>query len=102
FLNHGLRKVSSTPQGFRHKTFRNYAMWLYGLNLGGWPISIGDIESGLTSIAKGWEDSEGTIHNNLKWSREHATRIDIDEAKVSNRGNHVELIRRQERYGNGY
>jgi len=100
FLNHGLRKVSSTPQGFRHITFRNYAMWLYGLNLGQWPITISEIESGLTSIATAWGDTEKMIQNNLKWASEHATAIEIDEVKLTDRGAHVELMKRQERYSN--
>lgn len=99
FLNHGLRMVSNAVQGTRHNTFRNYAMWLYGLNLGQWPISRSDIESNLTAIATSWGDTEKTIQNNLKWSNEHCTAVDIDEKKLSARGSHALLLQRQEKYG---
>lgn len=99
FLNHGLKRVSEAVQGHRHITFRNYALWLYGLNLGGWPIAKVEIESGLISIATGWGDNEKTIQNNLRWVEAHCMAVEIDEAKISSRGSHVELLRRQERYG---
>lgn len=98
FLNHALRKVSAAGEGQRHITFRNFALWLYGLNAGGWPIAKSEIESGLTSIAAAWGDNEATIKNNLSWPESHCTAIEIDEAKISGRGNHVSLLKRKERY----
>ena len=98
FLNHALRKVAAAGEGRKHITFRNYAMWLYGLNAGGWPISKADIESGLTAIATAWGDSEAMIKNNLGWPERNCTPIDIDEAKISPRGSHVDMLKRQERY----
>lgn len=99
FLNHALRRVSSAQEGSRHNTFRNYALWLYGLNLGGWPISKSDIENGLTSIAMAWGDNEKTIQNNLKWPESHCTAIAIDEERISKRGQYMDAIKRQEKYG---
>ena len=98
FLNHALKKVSTAGQGSKHKTFVNYAMWLYGLNAGGWPITKSEIESGLTSIAQAWEDDEKTIQNNLRWAERSAKAIEIDEAKLTPRGSHVTLAKMQERY----
>lgn len=98
YLNHALKRVSAAGQGSKHKTFVNYAMWLYGLNAGGWPITKSEIESGLTSIAQAWEDTEKTIKNNLGWAERNAKAIEIDEVKVSPRGSHVQLLKMQERY----
>lgn len=100
FLNHALRKVAGAGQGEKHTTFRNMAMWLYGLNLGGWPISKQDIESGLTSIATAWGDNEATIKNNLGWPERNCTAIKPEEVKITPRGQHVGTMKRQERYSN--
>lgn len=99
YLNHAFKRVSSASQGSKHKTFVNYAMWLYGLNAGGWPITKSEIESGLTSIAQAWEDDDKTIRNNLGWAERNAKAISIDEEKVSNIGIHAEFIQKQERWG---
>lgn len=98
FLNHGLKKISQAGQGSKHKTFVNYAMWLYGLNAGGWPISKSDIERGLISIGQSWQDDEKTINNNMRWAEKNAKAIPVDETKVSGRGVHVTLAKMQERY----
>lgn len=98
FLNHGLKKISQAGQGSKHKTFVNYAMWLYGLNAGGWPITKSDIERGLISIGQSWQDSEKTIANNMRWAEKYAKPIAIDETRISSRGNHVQLAKMQERY----
>lgn len=98
FLNHGLKKISQAGQGSKHKTFVNYAMWLYGLNAGGWPINKSDIERGLISIGQSWQDDEKTINNNMRWAEKNAKAIPIDETKISARGSHVTLARMQERY----
>ena len=98
FLNHGLKKISQAGQGSRHKTFVNYAMWLYGLNAGGWPITKSDIERGLTSIGQSWEDDEKTINNNMRWAERNAKPIGVDEQRVSGRGLHVQLLKMKERY----
>jgi hypothetical protein len=99
FLNHALKKVSAAGQGSKHITFRNYALWLYGLNLGQWPISRSDIENGLTAIATAWGDNEKTIQSNLKWASEHCTAVSIDEARLTPRGAHALLLQRKQRYG---
>lgn len=101
FLNHALRKVAGAGEGRKHITFRNYALWLYGLNAGGWPISKHDIESSLTSIAQAWGDSEAMIKNNLSWPEKTCKAVPIDEQKISTRGRHVDMMKRQERYMKG-
>lgn len=98
FLNHGLKRISEASQGSKHKTFVNYALWLYGLNAGGWPISKSDIERGLVSIGQSWQDDEKTINNNMRWAEKNAKPIAIDETKISERGMYMDAIRRQERY----
>jgi hypothetical protein len=99
FLNHGLKKISQAGQGSKHKTFVNYAMWLYGLNAGGWPISKSDIERGLTSIGQSWQDDEKTINNNMRWAERNAKAIAIDENKISSRGRYMAAMKVQEKYG---
>jgi len=98
FLNHGLKKISQAGQGSKHKTFVNYAMWLYGLNAGGWPISKSDIERGLISIGQSWQDDEKTINNNMRWAEKNCTAIKPDEEKISEQGIHAKLARMKERY----
>lgn len=98
FLNHGLRRVASAPEGQKHNMFRNYALWLYGLNAGGWPISKGEIENGLSSIARAWGDNEATIKNNLGWPERNCTPIDTKDVQISGRGQHVQNLKRQEYY----
>lgn len=98
FLNHGLKKVAEAGQGKRHITFRNYALWLYGLEAGGWPISKSDIERGLSAIAISWGDDEKTIQNNLRWPESNCTPTPPDETKLSDRGRHVQMMQRQARY----
>lgn len=98
YLNYGLKQISQTPQGFRHKTFVKYAVWLYGLNSGGWPITKSDIERGLVSIAQAWGDDEKTINNNMRWAEKNCTALKPDEKKISERGMYMDAIRRQERY----
>lgn len=99
FLNHGLRRISEAPQGFKHKTFIKYAIWLYSLNLGDWPITKSDIERGLISIGQAWQDDEKTIANNMRWAEKNAKAIRPEEKKLSERGSHVQLAKMQERYG---
>lgn len=98
FLNHALKRISAASQGSKHKTFVNYAMWLYGLNAGGWPISKSDIERGLVSIGQAWQDDEKTINNNMRWAEKNAKAIEVDETKISSRGHHVQLAKMKERY----
>lgn len=98
FLNHGLRQVAGAAQGEKHNTFRNYALWLYGLVAGGWPISKSDVEQGLRSIATSWGDSDSTINNNLRWPEANCTPIKPEDVKLSDRGHHVQAMKRQERY----
>jgi len=99
YLNKAFSVIGSAVEGTRHNTFRNYAMWLYGLNAGGWPITISEIEAGLISIASGWGDSEGTMRNNMKWAFEHCKPTSVDEEKISKRGRYMDALKRQERYG---
>jgi len=98
FLNHALRKVSSAGKGARHQTFRNYAQWLYGLEAGGWPITKADIERGLVSISLGWGDKEGEALASLRWAEANCTPVPPDEIRMSERGQHVQNLKRQERY----
>lgn len=101
FLNHALKRVSQAGKGERHKTFRNYAQWLYGLNAGGWPISKAEIESSFTAISAAWGDKDNAAQGSLRWAEANCTAIDLDESKLTNRGVHVQNLKRQERYASG-
>ncbi len=94
-----IQKVSSAPAGNRHKPFINYAMWLYGLNAGGWPITTDEIERTFTAISVGWGDNEQIAKDSLQWAKEHATPISTDEYKVSVRGRRAGLMQRLNRWG---
>jgi hypothetical protein len=94
-----IQKVSSTPPKERHKAFLNYAMWLYGLNAGGWPIATDEIERTFTAISVGWGDPETEAEKSLRWAREHASPISTDEYKVSVRGRRAGMMQRLSRWG---
>lgn len=100
FLNHALKRVAGAGKGQRHATFRNYAMWLYGLNAGGWPLSKSDIERDLMSISAAWGDKDGAATGSLKWAEANCTAIPLDETKMTSRGHHAQMAKRQERYSN--
>lgn len=94
-----IQKVSTTPGGSRHKTFINYAMWLYGLHAGGWPITTDEIERTFTAISIGWGDDDKSAGESLRWAKEHATPISTDEYKVSVRGRRAGLMQRLDKWG---
>ena len=94
-----IQKVNNTSKGDRHKAFINYAMWLYGLNAGGWPITTDEIERAFTAISVGWGDDDQAAAHSLRWAKEHATPISTDEYKVSVRGRRAGLMSRLSRWG---
>lgn len=101
FLNHAIRKVSSAGKGERHQMFRNYAQWLYGLHAGGWPISKGEIETSFTNISLAWGDKDKAAEGSLRWAEANCIPTKPEDVKVTPRGEHLQLLKRQERYSQG-
>lgn len=98
WLNTGINNLSNVAAGERHNAFVRYATWLYGLNKGGWPISIGDIESALKGVAASWGSSESDAVASLKWSLDHATPIGTEQYQTSMQGKRASLYQRMSRY----
>lgn len=99
WLNTAHSKLTSAPKGERHKSFVGYARWLYGLELGKWPITKTDIERFMSGIASAWGDDEQEIKRNLRWAEENATEIPKKKKQITSRGRHLALMARQQVYG---
>lgn len=98
WLNTGMHNLSSCPAGERHKAFVRYASWLYGLNKGGWPISIGDIESAMKGVAAAWGSVESDAIASLKWASDHSTAIGTEQYQTSTQGKRAVMHQRMSRY----
>jgi hypothetical protein len=98
WLDTAYQRVSNTAAGDRHKTFIRYALWLYGLNAGGWPLTTQDIERLFLSINAAWGGVEADAMNSLKWAQAHSSPIGTEEHRVSVRGKRVTLLERMRQW----
>lgn len=98
WLDTAAQKVGNAPKGGRHKAFLGYAMWLYGLLKGGWPITEDEISRLFFGISIQWGDKDNVAGLSLKWAKENARAIDKTEYRVTAQGKRAGMMNRVSRW----